>query len=86
MPVQISQTSGTNRQSDQEQVPVRDSVIRSNLLDLGCVDRIDIMVIPVLLGAGTPLLPPPYSPTKLKLLSNRVYRSGRLSVAYEVQY
>ena len=54
-------------------------------LDAGDVDRIDVAVIPVLLGAGVPLLPPPYSPTKLKLLSNRVYRSGRLSLAYEVR-
>ncbi|MFZ0200103.1 MAG: dihydrofolate reductase family protein [Candidatus Sulfotelmatobacter sp.] len=61
------------------------SLFRS-FLDSGYVDRIDVMVIPVVLGAGIPLLPPPYSPTKLKLLSNRVYRSGRLSLAYEVQH
>lgn len=61
------------------------SLFRS-LLDSGYVDRIDVMVIPVVLGAGIPMLPPPYSPTKLKLLSNRVYRSGRLSLAYEVQH
>ena len=61
------------------------SLFRS-FLDSGYVDRIDVAVIPVLLGAGVPLLPPPYSPTKLKLLSNRAYRSGRLSLAYEVQH
>lgn len=61
------------------------SLFRS-FLDSGYVDRIDVMVIPVVLGAGIPMLPPPYSPTKLKLLSNRVYRSGRLSLAYEVQH
>jgi len=61
------------------------SLFRS-FLDCGYVDRIDVMVIPVVLGAGIPMLPPPYSPTKLKLLSNRVYRSGRLSLAYEVQH
>jgi len=56
-----------------------------SFLDSGYVDGIDVMVIPVLLGAGIPLLPSPYSPTKLKLLNNQVYRSGRLSLAYEVQ-
>jgi dihydrofolate reductase len=56
-----------------------------SFLDGGYVDRIDLAVIPILLGAGVPLLPPPYSPTKLNLLSNRVYRSGRLALAYEVQ-
>ena len=60
------------------------SLFRS-FLDFGCVERIDVMVIPVVLGAGIPMLPAPYSPTKLKLLSNRVYRSGKLSLAYKVQ-
>jgi len=61
------------------------SLFRS-FLDSGCVDRIDVMVIPVVLGACIPMLPAPYRPTKLRLLSNRVYRSGRLSLAYEVQH
>jgi dihydrofolate reductase len=56
------------------------------LLDSGHVDRIDVAVIPVLLGAGIPLLPPPYTPIRLSLLSHQVYRSGRLSLAYEVKY
>ena len=53
-------------------------------LDSGCVDRIDVLVIPLLLGAGIPLLSPPYTPTRLRLLSHHVYQSGRLSLAYEV--
>jgi len=57
-----------------------------SFLDLGHVDMVEVSVIPVLLGAGIPLLPPPYSPTRLKLLSNQVYRSGRLALAYEVQH
>jgi dihydrofolate reductase len=62
------------------------SALFRSFLDLGQVDMIEVSVIPVLLGAGIPLLPPPYSPTKLKLLSNEVYRSGRLALAYEVQH
>lgn len=61
------------------------SLFRS-FLDNGYVDRIDLAVIPVILGAGVPLLPPPYRPTQLKLLSHQVYRSGRLSLAYEVRH
>ena len=53
------------------------SLFRS-FLDSGYVDRIYAMVIPVVLGAGIPMLPPPYSPTNL--------RSSRLSLAYEVQH
>ncbi len=52
-------------------------------LDAGQVDRIELAVVPVLLGTGIPLLPPPYTPTKLKLVSQKVYRSGRLSLTYE---
>ena len=55
-----------------------------SFLDCGHVDRIDVTVIPVLLGAGIPLLPPPYTPTKLHLLSHSAYKSGTLSLAYQV--
>src|SRR3954447_20466360 len=45
-------------------------------LDCALVDTIEVSIIPVLLGAGIPLLPPPYSPTKLRLVSDRIYKSG----------
>lgn len=57
-----------------------------SLLDTGLVDTVEVTVIPVLLGAGIPLLPPPYTPTKLKLVNSRVYRSGSVSLAYEVEH
>jgi dihydrofolate reductase len=53
--------------------------------DAGLVDTVEVSVIPVLLGEGIPLLPPPYTPTRLNLTSHRVYRSGRVSLAYDVQ-
>ena len=56
-----------------------------SIFDSGLVDGVEVAVIPVLLGAGIPLLPPPYSPTKLRLISHHLYRSGRMSLAYEVQ-
>ena len=56
-----------------------------SFLDFGCVETVEVAVIPVLLGGGIPLLPPPYSPVKLRLVSHKVYRSGRLSLVYEVQ-
>lgn len=56
-----------------------------SFLDCGSVDMVELSVIPVLLGAGVPLLPPPYNPTKLKLSSSKIYRSGRLALAYEIQ-
>jgi dihydrofolate reductase len=56
-----------------------------SFLDAGLVDGVEVAVIPVLLGAGIPLLPPPYSPTKLRLIGHHLYRSGRMSLSYEVQ-
>jgi dihydrofolate reductase len=55
-------------------------------LDAGCVDTVEVMVIPVLLGGGVRLLPPPYTPASLRLLSHRVYRSGRVSLVYDIQH
>src|SRR5262249_52231363 len=36
-----------------------------SFFDLGLVDGIEVVVVPILLGDGIPLLRPPYSPTKL---------------------
>ena len=57
-----------------------------SFLDSGYVDSVEVTVIPVLLGSGVPLLPPPYNPAKLRLFSSKVYRSGRVSLAYEVEH
>lgn len=56
------------------------------LLHLGEVDTVEVSIIPVMLGAGIPLLPPPAQQTKLKLASHKVYRSGRVALAYEIQH
>ena len=57
-----------------------------SFLDSGYVDTVEVTVIPVLLGSGVPLLPPPYNPVKLRLFNSKIYRSGRVSLAYEVQH
>jgi len=54
------------------------------LLDLGEVDSISVTIVPVLLGDGTPLLPPPYHPNNLTLLTHRIYKSGTICVTYKV--
>jgi len=38
-----------------------------HLLDLGEVDAVNVTIIPVLPGSGTPLLPQPYHPASLTL-------------------
>jgi dihydrofolate reductase len=59
------------------------SLFRS-LLDEGLVDTVEVAVEPVLLGEGIPLLPPPAKQTKLKLTGHRVYKTGIVSLQYEV--
>jgi len=57
-----------------------------SLLKLGLVDSVEVAVIPVLVGGGIPLLPPPAGRAKLKLTGHRVYKkSGIVSLEYAVR-
>ncbi len=55
-----------------------------SLLGAGLVDGVDVAVIPVLLGGGIPVLPPPATSTKLKLTDTKTYPSGIISLSYTV--
>ena len=62
------------------------SLFRS-LLEIRMVDTVEIAVIPVLLGGGIPLLPPPADRTKLKLTGHRVYKNtGIVLLEYAIEY
>jgi len=55
-----------------------------SLLVAGLVDRIEMSVIPVLLGTGIPVFPPPGRVT-LKLRSQRAYKkTGTLGLEYDI--
>jgi dihydrofolate reductase len=57
-----------------------------SLLKLGLVDTVEVTVIPVLVGGGIPLLPPPAGRAKLKLTGHRVYKkTGIVSLEYAVR-
>jgi dihydrofolate reductase len=56
-----------------------------SLADAGLVDTVEVAVIPVLLGGGIPLLPPPAKQVKLKLTGHKVYTTGIVSLAYTVE-
>ena len=57
-----------------------------SLLQLGLVDTVEVAIIPVLLGEGLPLLPPPTPLTSLKLIAHRTYqKTGTVSLEYAVQ-
>src|SRR5262245_25758032 len=51
------------------------SLFRS-LLDAKLVDTVEVAIVPVLLGEGIPLLPPPAKLAKLKLTGHKVYKTG----------
>jgi dihydrofolate reductase len=55
-----------------------------SLLGMGLVDTVEVAVVPVLLGGGIPLLPPPAGQTKLKLTGHKVYKTGIVSLEYAV--
>ena len=58
-----------------------------SLLDLGLVDRVEVAVVPVLLGGGVPLLAPREGggPARLRLSGHRVYaKSGIVLLEYDV--
>jgi dihydrofolate reductase len=57
-----------------------------SLLRIGEVDTVEVYISPVLLGGGIPFLPPPVHQTRLKLFSHKLYRSGCMSLAYDVQH
>ena len=60
------------------------SLFRS-LLDEGLVDTVEVSLIPVLLGAGISLMPPPYGAQPLRLTSQKVLpTTGTLSLAYDI--
>jgi len=55
------------------------------LIELHEVDTVELSIKPVLLGTGTPLLAPSSARFRLKLLENKVYRSGMVRVVYAVE-
>jgi dihydrofolate reductase len=59
------------------------SLFRS-LLAEGLVDRVEVAVMPVLLGGGIPLLAPTELQTKLRLTSHKIYPSGIVRLDYAV--
>jgi dihydrofolate reductase len=56
-----------------------------SLLAAGQVDSVEVAVVPVMLGEGIPLLPPPAKQAKLKLTGHKVYKTGIVSLEYAVQ-
>jgi dihydrofolate reductase len=56
------------------------------LLAARLVDEIELAVIPILLGDGIPLLPPPSQRLQLTLEKQQSYKNGTLSLTYAIVY
>ncbi len=56
-----------------------------SLSEASLVDRIEVAVIPILLGGGVPLLPPPAEGMKLGLHNQRLYeQTGIVLLEYDI--
>ena len=56
-----------------------------SLLAAGLVDRVEVSLIPVLLGGGIPLLPSPAERATLKLRKQRLYeKTGTIGLEYDI--
>jgi dihydrofolate reductase len=61
-------------------------VLFRSFLEKGLVDTVEIGLIPVLLGKGIQLLPPPAKTESLELVSHRIYKkSGIVMLTYALK-
>jgi dihydrofolate reductase len=56
-----------------------------SLLNAALVDTVEVLVEPVLLGGGIPLLPAPAQRASLKLREHKIYKTGIVSLSYDVE-
>jgi dihydrofolate reductase len=59
--------------------------LASQFIRRGLVDRFEVLIHPVILGAGTPYLPPVDSPIRLRHTDTHVFGSGVTVLGYDVE-
>lgn len=58
------------------------AAIAANLMKLNLIDEYRLMIVPVLLGGGTPLFSGGYDRSKLKLIESRTLDTGAIILSY----
>lgn len=66
-------------------VYVDGGVLIARALGAHLVDRVTVSIVPILLGAGTPLAPSLGADTRLDLIEHRAYESGLVQLQYRVR-
>lgn len=59
-------------------------VLFRSLLEADLVDGVEVGIVPILLGKGLPLLPPPARSAALRLVQSKTYPSGIMLLTYDV--
>ena len=72
------------RQEFEGEIAVGGPLLAAQFIEHGLVDRYQMVVHPVVLGAGTPFFPPGVSRFDLRLTESRVFASGAVYLGYEV--
>jgi len=60
--------------------------LTDELMKNGLVDELWMSVHPILLGSGKPLFPPQDSRTRLVLLETKAYKTGLVSLRYQIEH
>ena len=58
----------------------------ASLLDLQVVDELEVVVIPVLLGKGKPMVAALHENVWLEYHTHKIYKNGTVQLAYKVVY
>ncbi len=66
------------------EIEVGGPALAAQFIERGLVDEYQMVVHPVVLGAGTPFFPPGVSRFDLRLTETRVFATGAVYLGYEV--
>lgn len=79
----VGEALGRLREEFTGDLSVGGPTLAAEFIRRGLVDEFGLVVHPVILGAGTPYLPPLETPIRLRLIERREFASGAVHLRYE---